>query len=87
MSFEEIVKKLSPEVYESLKTGVELGRWPNGQALTTEQRQISMEAVIRYEVEQNIPVEQRVGYIAPKKPKQPEAAALGVQEFNPQAKQ
>lgn len=46
-----------------------LGRWPNGQALTKEQREISMEAVLRYEAKSSIPDNQRVGYIEPKKKK------------------
>lgn len=67
MQFSDAIKKLTPDIYQALKTGVELGRWPNGQVLTNQQRSLSMEAVIRYEVEHQIPPEQRVGYIAPKK--------------------
>ncbi len=70
MTFAEMIEKMSPEIYTALKRGVELGRWPNGQKLTAEQKEISMEAVLRYEVQSNIPEDQRVGYIAPKK-KQP----------------
>jgi len=69
MTFAEMIEKMSPEIYTALKQGVELGRWPNGQALTEEQKEISMEAVLRYEAQSNIPEEERVGYIAPKKKK------------------
>ncbi|GLR63004.1 YeaC family protein [Marinospirillum insulare] len=69
MTFAAMIEKMSPEIYTALKSGVELGRWPNGQALTQEQKEISMEAVLRYEAQSNIPEEERVGYIAPKKKK------------------
>lgn len=69
MSFADMIEKMSPEIYTALKSGVELGRWPNGQVLTQEQKEISMEAVLRYEAQSNIPAEQRVGYITPKKKK------------------
>ena len=69
MTFAEMIEKMSPEIYTALKSGVELGRWPNGQALTVEQKEISMEAVLRYEAQSTTPEDQRVGYIAPKKKK------------------
>lgn len=69
MTFADMIEKMSPEIYTALKQGVELGRWPNGQALTKEQKEISMEAVLRYEAQSNIPENQRVGYIEPKKKK------------------
>ncbi|WP_020406621.1 YeaC family protein [Hahella ganghwensis] len=68
MSFVEVAKNLTPEVYESLKRSLELGRWPDGRSLTTEQKQICMDAVIAYEAANNVPEEQRVGYIARDKP-------------------
>jgi uncharacterized protein len=69
MTFAAMIEKMTPDIYAALKRGVELGKWPNGQALTAEQREISMEAVLRYEVLNNIPETERVGYIAPKKQK------------------
>lgn len=74
MTFAEMINKMTPEIYQALKTGVELGKWPNGQPLTSEQREISMEAVLRYEVTTGIPEEERVGYIAPKPKKKPVTA-------------
>lgn len=73
MTFADMIEKMSPEIYTALKSGVALGRWPNGLVLTPEQREISMEAVLRYEAQSNIPDNQRVGYIEPKK-KKPDAA-------------
>ena len=75
MTFADMIEKMSPEIYTALKQGVELGRWPNGQVLTKEQKEISMEAVLRYEAQSSIPENQRVGYIEPKK-KKPNAADI-----------
>ncbi|MDX1588473.1 MAG: DUF1315 family protein [Oleiphilaceae bacterium] len=63
MTYEELVQKLNPEVYRSLKRAVELGKWPDGRVLTREQRDICLEAVIFYENKHQMPVEERTGYI------------------------
>ncbi len=63
MTFEELVKKLDPDVYRSLRTAVELGKWPDGQSLSASQRELCMEAVIYYENLHGVPEEQRVGFI------------------------
>jgi uncharacterized protein YeaC (DUF1315 family) len=34
MNFDAVAGSLSPEVYSRLKEAVELGKWPNGIALT-----------------------------------------------------
>jgi len=75
MTFAEMIEKMTPEIYQALKSGVELGKWPNGQPLTSEQKEISMEAVLRYEVNMGIPEQDRVGYIEPKPKKQSEQIA------------
>jgi len=63
MNFEELIEAMSPDIYESLKSAVELGKWPNGVKLTQEQREQSLRAVIAYEHQRNMSEEQRVGYI------------------------
>jgi len=65
MNYRELVQSLSPEVYANLKRAVELGKWPDGRALTPKQRQNSLEAVIAYEHYRLAP-EKRSGYIPPK---------------------
>lgn len=62
MTFEKMIQAMTPDVYASLKRAVELGKWPNGQKLSQEQRETSMRAVIAYEMA-NLPEEQRSGYI------------------------
>lgn len=66
MSFDQVAADLSAEVYEQFKLAIELGRWPDGKKLSDQQKQICLEAVLRYE-QKNLPPEQRTGYIPPKK--------------------
>ncbi|MBB5321337.1 YeaC family protein [Marinobacter oulmenensis] len=63
MTYQELIERLDPEVYQNLKRAIELGKWPDGRAITPEQREISLEAVIYYEDRHNIPEDQRVGYL------------------------
>ncbi|MFO8141797.1 MAG: DUF1315 family protein [Marinobacter sp.] len=63
MTYDELIERLDPMVYRNLKQSIELGKWPDGRAMTREQRAISLEAVIFYENKHNIPQQQRVGYL------------------------
>lgn len=38
MNLDEIINSMTPEVYQRLSTAVELGKWPDGVALTPETR-------------------------------------------------
>ena len=62
MDYQQFVDSLSPDVVDRLRKGVETGRWPDGTALTPEQREHSLQAVIAWE-EKHLPAEQRVGFI------------------------
>jgi len=62
MTYEQLIAAMTPDMHKSLKTAVELGKWPDGRKLTDEQRQICMRAVIAYDVE-NLPEDQRIGFI------------------------
>lgn len=62
MNFEMMIEAMTPEVYQSLKTAVELGKWPNGERLTSEQRETSLRAVIAYD-QTKLPEHERTGYI------------------------
>ncbi|WHI48831.1 DUF1315 family protein [Microbulbifer sp. VAAF005] len=70
MSFEQVLKSLNPEIVGSLKRAIELGKWPNGVALSPEQRNLCAEAVSNWE-SANLPREQQVGYVAPKTKDEP----------------
>lgn len=61
-SLQDILAMMDPEVHMNLKTAVELGRWPDGRKLTSEQLEYCLQAIIAYE-QQHLPEEQRVGYI------------------------
>ncbi len=61
-SMQELLESITPEIHEQLKTAVELGRWENGEKLTTEQKEDCVEGVIAYDLEYTDP-ENRVGFL------------------------
>lgn len=63
-SFAHMIENITPEIYESLKTAVEIGKWSDGRKLTLEQKELSLQAVIAWEL-QNLPEDQRTGYMGP----------------------
>jgi len=63
MTFEKMINQMTPAIYESLKQAVSLRKWPDGRRLTPEQTELCLEAVMRFEVENNVPEESRVGYL------------------------
>lgn len=38
MNIDDMINSMTPEVYQRLVTAVELGKWPDGVALTAEQK-------------------------------------------------
>ena len=62
MNIEQMLAVLDPDIVGRLKTAVEIGKWPNGVALTKEQREICMQAVYAWEMK-NLPETERSGYI------------------------
>lgn len=65
MSFLKLAESLTPEAYEALKRGVELGKWPDGRLLTSAQKQICLQAIMLHE--QRKPSEERSGFMPAKK--------------------
>ncbi len=61
-TFVEMLRNITPEVYASLKKAVEIGKWPDGRKLTGEQKELCMQAMIGWELE-NLPEEERTGYM------------------------
>jgi len=59
---EAILAALNPDIVDRLRTAVEIGKWPNGDRLTPEQRATSMRAVLLWEGK-NLPENLRTGYI------------------------
>ena len=62
MDYLQLIDTMSPEIYQSLKRSLELGKWPDGKPLTVEQRHNTMQAVIAWG-EKHLPEKERVGYI------------------------
>lgn len=65
MDFQQMLDNITPEIYQSLKRAIELGKWPDGKLATKEQKQMCMQAVIAYETK-HLPEDQHTGYIPPK---------------------
>ncbi|MFT5706261.1 MAG: hypothetical protein ACI9ES_000533 [Oceanospirillaceae bacterium] len=61
MNYEELILKMTPQMHSSIKTAIELGKWPDGKKMTGDQLDICMRAIIAYD--QKLPQEQRTGFI------------------------
>lgn len=53
MEINELVASMTPEVYQRLATAVETGKWPDGVALTPEQKENSMQLVMLWQARYN----------------------------------
>ncbi|PFG55689.1 hypothetical protein ATG66_2002 [Vibrio sp. ES.051] len=53
MNAEQLLKAMTPEVYNRLVYAVETGRWPEGTTLSREQRDSCMQAVMLYQSKHN----------------------------------
>lgn len=62
MNFNDIIEAITPDIYRKLKLAVEIGKWPDGRALSAEQRELSLQAVIAYEAA-HLPEHERTGFI------------------------
>ena len=62
MNFKQLLNEITPEIYRGFKRAIEIGKWPDGRALTTEQRELTMQAIIAYEA-QYIDERERTGFI------------------------
>ena len=61
-SLQELLESMTPEIHQNLKTAVELGKWPNGERLSKEQVELSLQAIIAYD-QRYLPETERVAYI------------------------
>jgi len=53
MNLDEMLAAMTPEVYQRLMTAVETGKWPDGVALTPEQKENSMQLVMLWQTRHN----------------------------------
>ena len=49
MEYNQLISQLTPEIYLSLKTAIEIGKWPDGRVLTKDQKASCMEAILCYQ--------------------------------------
>lgn len=49
MTPESLLRAMTPEIYERLKQSVETGKWLDGEALSAEQKETCMQAIIMYQ--------------------------------------
>jgi uncharacterized protein YeaC (DUF1315 family) len=64
MDLRQLLDSITPEIYESLKRAIEVGKWPDGRALSDGQKELCIQAVIAYD--ERKPADQRTGYVPPK---------------------
>ncbi|WP_253909358.1 YeaC family protein, partial [Yersinia pestis] len=49
MELEDLISVMTPEIYQRLVQAVELGKWPDGVALTSEQKENSLQMVMLWQ--------------------------------------
>ena len=54
MEIERIIDGMTPEVYQRLAPAVELGKWPDGVALTDEQKENCLQLVMLWQARYNV---------------------------------
>lgn len=53
MELDEMIAAMTPEVYQRLATAVETGKWADGVALTSEQKENSLQLVMLWQARHN----------------------------------
>ena len=54
MDVKDLIAAMTPEIYQRLVQAVELGTWPDGVALTPEQKENSLQAVMLWQSMNNV---------------------------------
>jgi uncharacterized protein YeaC (DUF1315 family) len=70
MEFQQLIESITPEIYNKLKSAIEVGKWPDGTQMTPIQKDNTLQAIIAYDALHK-PEEERVGYVPPKKVDEP----------------
>ena len=63
MNFEDVAESIDNDVYLRFKEALELGKWPNEQKLTEDQKEICLQAVMLYEAKNQFKENERIGYV------------------------
>lgn len=53
MQLDDLIDAMTPEIYQRLATAVELGKWPDGVPLTTEQKAYCLQVVMLWQSRHN----------------------------------
>ncbi|ACS85761.1 YeaC family protein [Musicola paradisiaca] len=53
MHIDDLISVMTPEIYQRLVTAVELGKWPDGVALSAEQKENALQAVMLWQSRHN----------------------------------
>ncbi|NRB41599.1 MAG: DUF1315 family protein [Pseudomonadales bacterium] len=61
--FQKVIEAMNEETYLRLRAAVEIGKWPNGNALSSQQRETSMQAVLAYEALHTVARDQTTGFV------------------------
>ncbi|UTW13776.1 YeaC family protein [Marinobacterium rhizophilum] len=80
MNYEQLIEAMTPDMHRSLKLAVEIGKWPNGERLSEEQRTLCLRAVIAYD-QSRLPESERTGFIDRTRP---DGAQHGTDPLKPQ---
>ena len=62
----ELVESLTPSMVSDLKQAIELGKFPDGRVVSSDQKELMIEATILYDA-LKLPEEERTGFIHRKK--------------------
>ena len=62
MDYQQFLNRLSPDIVDRLRRGIETGRWADGTVLSDAQREHSLQAVIAWD-SRHRPAGERVGYV------------------------
>ncbi|SJL82809.1 YeaC family protein [Vibrio palustris] len=54
MDKQQLINAITPDIYQRLRSAVETGKWPDGTALTQQQRDSSIQAVMMYQAKHNV---------------------------------
>ena len=46
-TFTDLIQRITPETYKTLKLAIEIGKWGDGTKLTQEQKDLTMQAMIQ----------------------------------------
>lgn len=82
MDYHQLISQMTPDIYHRMVRALEIGRWPDGRALTPQQMESTMQAVIAWG-EQHLPEHERVGFIDKGKKATTSAARAGSSRQQP----